>query len=124
MTDVLTRMLHAIDLRDWSTLRASFADQVDTDYTSLWGGSPATQPADELIAGWREFALGFSATQHLTGPVIEVDGAWHAHVQARHWRDGQVWVVYGHYVARVADGKITALSLTLLAEEGERLQSL
>jgi hypothetical protein len=117
---LLTRMLHAIDARDWAAVRASFADEVHTDYTSLWGGSPATQPVDELVSGWRDFAGGFAATQHLTGPVIEVDGEWHAHVQAHHWRDGQAWSVYGHYIARTTDDKITSLTLRMLQEVGRR----
>jgi hypothetical protein len=122
--DVITRMLHAIDARDWATLRASFADVVRVDYTSLWGGEPATVAADDLVADWRPFALGFSATQHLTGPVLISDGRAHAHVCARHWlpdaEGGDVWAVYGHYIAAVADGKITELTFQTFHQEGNR----
>jgi hypothetical protein len=111
MTDVITRMLHAIDALDWTTLRNCFAGEVATDYTSLWGGEPATVPIDDLIADWTVFATGFAATQHLTGPVIEVDGRLHTHVRAHHWRDGEAWTVYGHYIASVRDDRITALTL-------------
>jgi hypothetical protein len=48
---VLTRMLHAIDARDWDGVRAEFAEEVATDYTSLWGGEPATVSVDDLLAG-------------------------------------------------------------------------
>ena len=48
--DVITRMLHAIDRLDWVTVRNSFADEVATDYTSLWGGEPERLPVDELVA--------------------------------------------------------------------------
>jgi hypothetical protein len=119
--DVLTLMLHAIDARDWVTLRASFADEVHIDYTSLWGGEPATVKADDLVADWRPFALGFVATQHLTGPVLISDGR--AHVCAHHWlpdaEGGDVWAVYGHYIARVTGGKITELSLQTFYQEGD-----
>lgn len=111
MTDVITRMLHAIDALDWTTLRACFADEVATDYASLWGGEPATVPIDDLIADWKVFVTGFAATQHLTGPVIEVDGALHTHVRAHHWRDGEAWTVYGHYIATVDGDRIIGLTL-------------
>jgi len=117
---VLTRMLHAIDALDFATLRSSFADSVRTDYTSLWGGEPETVDADELVAGWRQLMLGLDATQHLTGPIVTVDGRLHTHVVAHHWRGGAAWTVYGHYIATVAGGKITELILETLQQEGNR----
>jgi hypothetical protein len=124
MTDVLTPMLHAIDARDFATVRASFTDEVRTDYTSLWGGDPQTVTADELVAGWQELISGLTATQHLTGPVIEVNGLARTHVTAHHWLDGasggDVWIVHGHYVARVVDGKIAELTLRTHHQEGNR----
>src|SRR5262245_17405849 len=62
--DVLTRMLHAIDELDWDTMRDCFTAKVDTDYTSLWGGEPATVFVGDLIADWQGFAHGLAATQH------------------------------------------------------------
>jgi hypothetical protein len=115
---VLTRMLHAVDARDFATARASFADEVHADYTSLWGGEAATVSGDVLIAGFRGIIPGFDATQHLTGPVITVDGQLETHVAAHHWLDGEVWVVHGHYVATVAGGKITGLTLVLHQQTG------
>jgi len=120
MTDVITQLLHAIDALDWARVRASFTDEVRTDYTSLWGGEPATVHADDIISDWQQLAHGFDATQHLTGPIIEVDGQWHTHVRAHHWLDGQAWTVYGHYIARISDGRIAALTLQTYQEEGDR----
>lgn len=120
MTEVITRMLHAIDALDWKTVRASFADEVHADYTSLWGGAPATVGIDDLIADWQQLLNGFDATQHLTGPVIEVDGQWHTQVRAHHWLDGAAWTVYGHYIAGISDGRIAALTLQAFHEEGDR----
>ena len=120
MTEVITRMLHAIDALDWETVRACFAEEVDTDYTSLWGGSPATVHIDDIISDWQQLAHGFDATQHLTGPIIEVDGQWHTHVRAHHWLDGAAWTVYGHYIAGIAGGRIAALTLQTFQEEGDR----
>ena len=115
---VITRLLHAIDAMDWPTVRECFAGTVATDYTSLWGGEPATVPIDDLIADWTTIVRGFDATQHLTGPVITVDGRLHTHVRAHHWRAGEAWTVYGHYIAEVRDGRITALTLQTYQVEG------
>jgi hypothetical protein len=113
--DVITRMLHAIDRLDWVTVRNSFADEVATDYTSLWGGEPENLTADELVARWTEFASGLAATQHQTGPVVVSDGHAETHVVAHHWlpeaQGGDLWTVHGHYIARMADGRIAELIL-------------
>ena len=117
---VLTRMLHAIDARDFASVRAAFAEEVRTDYTSLWGGEPATVAIDDLLSGWQELVDGLDATQHLTGPVVAVDGRLHTHVRARHWQDGESWTVFGHYVALVVDGRIAELTLQTYQQEGNR----
>jgi SnoaL-like protein len=117
---VLTRMLHAIDGRDWPAVRAGFTDEVRTDYTSLFGGSPETISADDLVARWRGLIPGFTATQHITGPVVATDDRLETHVIAHHWLDGDTWVVYGHYVARTVDGRIAELTLQTFHETGDR----
>jgi hypothetical protein len=120
VSDVLTRMLHAIDALDWDGVRAAFAEEVDTDYTSLWGGEPAVVSIDDLIAGWQALADGLDATQHLTGPILTVNGRLETHIRASHWLDGEGWTVFGHYIARVEDGRIAALTLQTYQQEGNR----
>ncbi|GAB1513206.1 nuclear transport factor 2 family protein [Actinophytocola sp. KF-1] len=121
---VLTRMLHAIDTHDWTTLRAAFTDEVRTDYTSLFGGEPETIAADDLVARWRPLMLGYTATQHLTGPVEATGDILDTHVIAHHWLDdapgGDTWVVYGHYTARLAGGRIAELTLHTYRQTGNR----
>jgi hypothetical protein len=113
--DVIARMLHAIDAFDWVTVRHCFTDEVSTDYTSLWGGEPEQLFADDLVARWTEFASGFAATQHHSGPIVAFHGLAETHVVAYHslpeTEGGDVWTVHGHYVARLADGKIAELAL-------------
>ncbi|MGC4000854.1 MAG: nuclear transport factor 2 family protein [Anaeromyxobacter sp.] len=99
---------HTIDAKRWPELRALYADQVRTDYTSLFGGAPQLGPADALVAGWQKL-LTPVVTQHLLGPVdvtLEGDAATaHCHVRAWHFlKDapgGEEWVVAGHYVFRL-----------------------
>jgi hypothetical protein len=120
--DVITRMLHAIDALDWAAVRSSFADEVSTDYASLWGGEPETLPAEELAARWTEFVSGLAATQHQTGPLVVSDGYAETHVVAHHWRPeargGDTRTVHGHYIARIADGKIAELMLETFYASG------
>jgi hypothetical protein len=120
----VTRMLHAIDRLDWDTMRECFTTDVRTDYTSLWGGEPATVATDDLIADWQRLAHGLHGTQHQTGPVIEDGGLLHTHVTAHHWLTGadggDAWVVYGHYVAEMTDDRISALTLQLHYQDGNR----
>lgn len=110
--DVLTRLLHAIDRLDWATARACFADNLATDYTSLWGGEPERIAADELISRWQGFTATLAATQHVTGPIAVSDGYAETHVIAHHWLpDGDLWMVHGHYVARIVGDRIAELNL-------------
>src|SRR3982074_3118418 len=129
MTDseVLPRMLHAIDRLARPAAGAAFADEIRVDYTSLSGGEPETLRADDLIARWQGLLPGFDATQHLAGPVVLTsDGGpgvrAEAHVRGyHHIQDpdgGQTWGVFGHYTARLADGKITELTLQVFYQEG------
>jgi len=127
---LVTRMLFAVDALDWAGVRAAFAEEVDVDYTSLFGGNPERLPADELIQRWQGLLPGFAGTQHVTGPiVVTFDGpdeaVAEAHVRAYHYVDGVTegtWVVAGHYtipVRREAAGwRITGMRLALIRQEG------
>jgi hypothetical protein len=123
-TGILSRMLYAIDRLDWAEVRRCFADQIRIDYTELSGGDAETLAADDLIARWRGLLPGFDATQHMTGPVLltrdERPGLRaETHVRAYHRLGGGTWAVHGHYVARIADGKITELTLQVFYQEGD-----
>lgn len=119
-TDAITRLLHAFDRLDWTAVRHSFTDPVHLDYTSLWGGEPGATPVDELIGQWQEFMKGFGATHHLTGPLSVSGDRVETHVTAHHWRpDGNAWVVRGHYIARIAGGKISELTLQTFHASGD-----
>jgi fermentation-respiration switch protein FrsA (DUF1100 family) len=106
ITDTITSLLHAIDRRDWTAIAAILAEQIRTDYTSLFGGSIQIQPAHELIAAWRTLLPGFDATQHLTGPIVtDVSGdTARAHCAATgvHCIGREHWTVSGHYDMELA----------------------
>ena len=123
MTDgyVLTRLLHAFDSCDWAAIRDSLTDPVYLDYTSLWGGESGPAALDGLIAQWQEFLKGFAATHHLTGPLYVSGDRVETHVTAHHWRagTGDAWVVHGHYIASIAGGKISELTLKTFRASGD-----
>ena len=120
---------HHIDAKRWPELRALFAAEVETDYTSLFGGAPERQSGDALVARWQGL-LGPVACQHLLGPIVvalESDTATaRCHVRAMHdvpaAPSGPHWELLGHYVfelRRQEDGfLITKMKLEGLLQTG------
>ena len=123
---------HHIDAKRWDALRALYASEVETDYTSLFGGTPQRQSGDALIAGWRS-ALANVATQHLLGPIdVRVTGAVAravTHVRALHHvagaPGGAYWEVLGHYVfdlalsdANTSAWQISGMTLETIMQTG------
>jgi hypothetical protein len=128
--NTFTRMLYAIDARDWAGVRRAFADAVVVDYSTLFGAPAATVDADAHVAGWRGFGEAFDMTQHMTGPIVVTprpDAATaHTHVRAYHRINGapggDTWMVAGHYQIGLVHGaegwKIGAITLTVFCQEG------
>jgi hypothetical protein len=126
---VVMSVAHHIDGKRWVELRALYADEVRTDYTSLFGGEPQTQSGDALIAGWSG-VLETVATQHLLGPIeVAFDGLGataRCHVRAIHHAagapGGELWEVLGHYVfTLVREGeawRISGMTLETFAQTG------
>jgi hypothetical protein len=102
----VTRLLHAIDARRWDEVAPLLADEVTTDYTSLFGGDVQRQPGPALADAWRGLLTPLRATQHLLGPIdVQVRGAAataECHVRGHHFapgvKGGGEWMVAGHYV--------------------------
>ena len=129
MRDVVAGVVHHIDMKRWNELRALYADDVRTDYTSLFGGTPQVQTGDALIAGWRG-VLEKVKTQHVLGPiVVELHRAGapaRCHVRAMHYAPGAAggehWEVLGHYVFSLKHGpsgwKISEMKLETLLQTG------
>lgn len=132
---VIARLVHAIDLRRWSELRDLLAEDVTTDYTSLFGGEVQRQPADDLIAAWRTLLTPLDGTQHLLGPIdvqpsVVRGGATAAcHVRGYHVRrgapGGDEWMVAGHYrfelTGRGSSWRIASVTLHTFYQTGNRM---
>jgi hypothetical protein len=120
---------HFIDKKRWADLRNLYAETVQTDYTSLFGGEVQEQPGDALIEAWRKLLTPI-VTQHLLGPItVELAPATataRCHVRGYHYAKGTAggdeWMVAGHYVfdlGRVgSEWKIRAMTLELLYQSG------
>ena len=126
---VVSKMLFAVDRLDWPAVRAALADEVETDYTSLFGGTAERLAADTLVQRWQGLLPGFDATQHLTGPVIVTasEGSRataETHVRAYHYVEADMWMIAGHYVMQLeraaAGWKISSIRLDSYRQEGNR----
>ena len=125
----VTDIAAGADRHDWDRVRAAFADEVTLDYTSLWGGDPATQSADQVIAQWSAFLPGFDITHHMvTNHAIAEQGDGTAIVEAdftaTHRIDEELWVLGGRYTYELeaSSGRwlVTSLTMTALWETGDR----
>ncbi|MEC3917195.1 nuclear transport factor 2 family protein [Nocardia sp. CDC160] len=73
--EAATRLFWFIDIKDWDSFPSVFADEVTLDYSSVWGGEPATVTPDLIRRDWEKLLGAFEATQHLLGNhLVTVDG--------------------------------------------------
>ena len=125
ISDVQLRYATGLDFRDWTTFRSCFADEIEVDFTSLFGGTPRTVSADRWTESARKTVSGLQATQHMiTNHVITVDGdraLCVAYVQAQHYlpndKGDSTQTMGGfytnHFIRTPAGWKIRACKLTL-----------
>ena len=123
IVDAVTAIAAGADRRDWARVRMAMADTVTTDYTSLWGGEPVTQPADALVAQWSGFLPGFETTQHLVSnhTITGLEGGTasaQADFQATHRIGEALWVLGGRYDYRLvrSDDRWVVAAITMTAE--------
>jgi hypothetical protein len=118
----------AVDLAAYDLAEAAFAPKVTVDYTSLWGGAPATMTPADLMTAWRGIVPGFDATWHeLSGVSAKVTGdkaTATAFVDGRHWIGERLWRPVGHYHWQLVklDGrwKVETMTFAMTQEIGDR----
>lgn len=128
ITALVSSVPMAVDLAAYDLAERAFADEVIIDYTSLWGGAPATMTPAALMTAWQGIVPGFDATWHKLGDVsVTVAGnnaTATAFVDGRHWIDGQIWRPVGNYIwdLTLKDGqwKITRMEFAMTEEFGDR----
>jgi hypothetical protein len=128
ITDTVTGVGLFADLRQWERVGTLLADEVTTDYVSVFGGEAATVTRAALLEQWRATLGGLDATQHqITNVVVSPEGAGAialSHVRASHWFDGRSWTLGGVYTHRLRRGpagwQVTDMAIQRLYEEGDR----
>lgn len=129
ISTAITDIAAGADRHDWTRVRGAFGDTVTTDYTSLWGGDPVTQPADELVESWSAFLPGFDVTHHMvTNHTItslsDTSATAQADFTATHRLDDGLWVLGGRYDYELekSDDRwvVTSMTMTALWETGDR----
>ena len=130
ISDIQLRYATGLDMRDWATFRSCFTDEIETDFTSVFGGQPRKVSADRWTESARRTVSGLQATQHMiTNHVITIDGdeaLCIAYVQAQHYlpndRGESTQTMGGYYTnrfVRTAVGwRIRSCKLTLTWNKG------
>jgi SnoaL-like protein len=118
--DAVVAFFHAVDDRDWPAVRAGLAEEVATDYTSLFGGEPERLAADALVERWRGLLPGFDATQHLLGPLVPSGTTVECNVRGYHHLDGRTWMVAGRYTLTLHGEKVAGIVLHTAYQEGDK----
>jgi hypothetical protein len=76
---VVTDLFVATDRRDWDSVLACFAPEVNLDMTSVTGGEPARVPAQQIVANWQQAFALLDAVHHQIGNFrVSVDGEYAA----------------------------------------------
>ena len=126
VTKVITNIFEGADERDWNRVKASFANDVLLDYSSMNGNPAAVLSSDNIIKAWKGFLPGFDITHHhITNfQIKESDGVAKAHFsgKADHFIDGESWTVEGTYDLELAvsgDGaQVTKFKFNLQKQSG------
>jgi hypothetical protein len=116
-----------VDLLQLEAAERLFAPRVEVDYTSLWGGTPATMTPAQLVGSWRGLLPGFDATWHELGEIeVRVAGSSaraFCSVAARHWIGNAMWLPKGRYeftLVKTNIWRISQMRLVLTEELGDR----
>ena len=73
--DVVARLAHAQDDKDWSRFQQLFTDPVTLDQSAKHDEAPTTMTAEELTDKARTVLQGFDRTHHASSvPLVEVEG--------------------------------------------------
>ena len=127
--DVVNRMGILADAREWDALALCFADEVEVDYTSEFGGEVQKFTPQALMKDWAWLG-NLTGTQHdISSHVVDLDGdraRCRAHVRAVHVSNGErgegLWTCWGSYdqqLRRTPSGwKICRTQFSLLGWRG------
>ncbi|NEQ42553.1 MAG: hypothetical protein F6K00_02905 [Leptolyngbya sp. SIOISBB] len=116
------------DQGDFGSIEALYADEIQVDYTSLWGGDVQTYMPESLMTAWASVLPGFNQTyHHISNIQIELSdnlATATADVVADHHLEADFWQVTGQYEYRFVKAadrwQITHMIFNLVDEVGDR----
>jgi len=124
---VIANIFEGADERDWKKVKASFAEDVLLDYSSMNGNPATVLSAGDIVEAWKGFLPGFDITHHQVADfqTKELDGVAKAHFfgKADHFIDSESWTVEGTYDLELAvsgnDAKVTKFKFNLEKQSGD-----
>jgi hypothetical protein len=128
--DVINAIFINADERQWDRMKASFADYVTLDYTSMAGGEPAILTPQQILHAWQALLPGFQSTHHQISNYVVQENAYVATVfcygTATHYLpndSGQnLWTVVGtydlHLIRQDANWKVDAMTFHFKYQDG------
>lgn len=118
------------DRGHFEALEKLFAEEVEVDYTSAFGGEVELKSRQALMTQWANSLPGFDATRHslsnikIAATVKDGTAKGTADVVADHYLDDQVWRITGSYEYRFAlnadKWEITHMTFNAGPETGSR----
>lgn len=120
----------AVDAKEWERCLAFFTPEIDVDFVSLAGGTPAHIPASTLIEGWQKNLYADKHTHHMrTNHEITIIGDTATCVSKGYAfnklerKNGdalwEVWGVYQHTLQRTSgEWKVTGMVLNVTHAQG------
>ena len=126
--NIITNIFEGADERDWSKVKASFANDVLLDYYSMNGNPAEVLSSTDIVKAWKGFLPGFDLTHHQIARfnIEGSDGIAKAHFsgKADHFIDGESWTVEGTYDLELAvssddEAKVTKFKFNLQKQSGD-----
>ncbi|NER05983.1 MAG: hypothetical protein F6K17_27035, partial [Okeania sp. SIO3C4] len=116
------------DNRNFESLEKLYAEEVEVDYTSAFGGEVELKSPQALMTQWASSLPGFERTQHQISnikTVVNGDRATAtADVVANHYLDKMFWQITGSYkynvVKEEGEWKISQMTFLAKSEKGDR----
>ncbi|MEO0349868.1 MAG: nuclear transport factor 2 family protein [Cyanobacteria bacterium P01_A01_bin.15] len=116
------------DQGDFDSIAVFYADEIQVDYTSLWGDDVQTHTPASLMTAWASVLPGFEQTYHnIFNVQVELAddlAVATADVIADHYLEAGFWQVSGQYeyrfIKQANQWKITHMTFNLADEAGDR----
>ncbi|NEO56962.1 MAG: hypothetical protein F6K54_30140 [Okeania sp. SIO3B5] len=116
------------DNRNFESLEKLYAEEVEVDYTSAFGGEVELKSPQALMTQWASSLPGFERTRHQISnikTVVNGDRATAtADVVANHYLDKMFWQITGSYkynvVKEEGEWRISQMTFLAKSEKGDR----